>query len=46
VIADMVQQSKSLENDHTLKRKSAATARLQLKTIREAKQKKNMPVFF
>jgi hypothetical protein len=45
VIADMVQQRKSLENDQTLKWKSAATTRSHLKTIRKAKQKKDKPVF-
>ncbi len=45
VIADMTRQRESLEHDQTLKRKSAATARSQLKTIREANQKKDMPVF-
>jgi hypothetical protein len=39
--AGMVQ----LETDQTLKRKSSATARSQLKTMREAKWKKDIPVF-
>ncbi len=37
VIAGMVQQRKNLEAEQSIKRKSSATARSQLKTIREAK---------
>jgi len=45
VIAGMLQQRKNLEVEQTLKRKSAATASSQLKTIREAKRKQDIPVF-
>jgi len=45
VIAGMVQQRKNLEAEQSLKRKSSATARSQLKTIREAKRKQDIPVF-
>jgi len=45
VIAGMVQQRKNLEAEQSIKRKSSATARSQLKTIREAKRKQDIPVF-
>jgi hypothetical protein len=45
VIVDMVQKRKNMEADLSVKSKNAANSKLELKNIRKAKLKVEMPVF-
>ncbi len=45
VTADMVQKRKNMEAELSVKRKNAANSKLELKNIRKAKLKVQMPVF-